>query len=146
MDVSLDHEEGLRFKMTVKDHSLTLDTSKILGGSELVPSPKETFLGSLLACTAMDVASLFKKRNVEFSNFHLTAQADVTKDHPRVFSKVNVEYHVDALDEYKASIEEAITLSMTRYCGVSAMVAKACPIFYKLYLNGSLILEGEAHF
>ena len=41
---------------------------------------------------------------------------------------------------------EAVSLSQTKYCAVSAMLAPAVPIRYKIILNGESIGTGEAHF
>jgi len=39
---------------------------------------------------------------------------------------------------------KAVNLSMTKYCGVSAMIAKAAPIYYKVNINGSEVGSGQA--
>jgi hypothetical protein len=35
---------------------------------------------------------------------------------------------------------------MTKYCGVSYMISKVCPITYDVYLNDKLIYQDEAKF
>ena len=41
---------------------------------------------------------------------------------------------------------EAVTLSMTKFCGVSAMVAPTSPIFYSVVVNGEIEGRDQAHF
>jgi uncharacterized OsmC-like protein len=41
---------------------------------------------------------------------------------------------------------EAVRLSQTKYCGVSAMLAQAFPLRYRVVLNGQEIATGEAKF
>ena len=45
-----------------------------------------------------------------------------------------------------AKIMEAVTLSQTKYCSVSAMVSKAVPITYTVELNEKNIGSGQANF
>jgi putative redox protein len=41
---------------------------------------------------------------------------------------------------------EAVRLSQTRYCGLTAMLAKAFPIRYRVVVNGTPAGEGQADF
>lgn len=67
-----------------------------------------------------------------------------TGGHPEVFTKAILTFRFKgALDE--ARVIEAVTLSQTKYCGVSAMLAKAFPIFYRIEINGTQVgVEGRA--
>jgi hypothetical protein len=58
--------------------------------------------------------------------------------HPILFEKAVLSYVVEG-DVEAAKLSEAIHLSQTKYCGVSAMLAKALPIEYRVLLNGTEI-------
>jgi putative redox protein len=45
-----------------------------------------------------------------------------------------------------AVLIEAVTLSLTKYCGVSAMVNEVSPIHYAVEVNGATVATGEASF
>ena len=53
---------------------------------------------------------------------------------------------IDWLNAGAQALIDAVEKSQTLYCGVSAMIAKACPITYRVLLNGAQIHEGCARF
>lgn len=68
-----------------------------------------------------------------------------TSGHPAVFETVQLTFHVTGNMEAD-KLNEAISLSQTNYCGVSAMIAKTAPIHYKVILNDSEVGAGQAQF
>ena len=80
----------------------------------------------------MDVASLLKKMRVPIENFEMDIEAELTDEHPIVFSEIRLKYVFwgDNLD--KAKVEKAVKLSQDKYCGVSAMLKKNSPITYTI--------------
>ncbi len=105
-------------------------------------SPKELALLALCGCTGMDVASLLNKRRVAFRSLAVEAQADVAAEHPRVFTRIALTYRLEGDEVPVAEIERAIKLSQERYCSVSAMMRKNCPIHWTAELNGEPVLRG----
>jgi len=77
----------------------------------------------------MDVVSLLRKMRVDFNDFLVTAEAELTDEHPRVFKSIKIHYKISGNVD-KDKLEKAIKLSQDRYCGVSAMLKKAAPISY----------------
>ena len=88
----------------------------------------ELMLVSLCGCTGMDVVSLLKKMRVEFSGIELNVRAEKTEDHPHVFTRIDLEYVITGNDVDEAKLKKAIDLSQEKYCSVTAMLRKACPI------------------
>jgi putative redox protein len=66
-------------------------------------------------------------------------------EHPIIFKEVRLEYHVEGEVEPEKLIK-AVTLSQTKYCGVTAMISKTSPVYYKIYLNSEMIGEDQASF
>lgn len=83
--------------------------------------PKATMLSSLAACSGLDVVSIAEKMKIEFTDFKIEIEAELTEEHPKIYNKVKVDYHFygNALDEKK--ITKAVDLSVEKYCGVMAM-------------------------
>lgn len=134
----------LQFETDIRNHKQLLDTTAPLSVDQ-GPSPKEMLLASVSGCTGMDVASLMKKHRQDFTAFSIEADADLTKDHPKVFTHVNLLYKITGNNLDVEKIKSSVELSMSQYCGVSAMLAKACPIYYKIEVNGEIIASGQAH-
>lgn len=103
------------------------------------PSPKHLFLQSIAGCTAMDVITILEKMRSEMpAKFSVSVDADVTEQHPRVFSFFRMVYHFEGnMDPEK--IKRAVKLSQETYCGVSTMAKKVAPIEIKIELNGKEI-------
>lgn len=58
----------------------------------------------------------------------MNLEAEMTEEHPKVFTKISVEYVFYGKDIKEKDVERAIELSMTKYCGVTAMYQKAMEI------------------
>lgn len=144
MKISMNWQGKMRFTATDGNRAVEMDTQAPLGdGSAL--SPKQLLLASICGCSAMDVSSLLRKFKQEVDSFHIEADAPVTEGYPAVFSFVQLDYFLQGKIDNKEALE-AVHLSQTKFCGVSAMVAKACPIRYRVYVNGNQIGEGQADF
>jgi len=81
------------------------------------------------------VVDVLKKMRVEFSDFEIEVEAAQTEDHPKVFTEVNIIYHIKTGKENEDKVKKAIDLSLEKYCGVSAMLRKNSPINYKLVIK-----------
>ena len=126
-------------------HHLLFDTTPPVGGDQ-GPSPKAVMLSTILGCSGMDVAGLLRKYRMQPSRFHMTADATPRAEHPKIFPRIDVTFEIDGEGLDHAKIIEAVGLSMTRYCGVSAMIAPTSPIHYQVLVNGRKISEGVAQF
>lgn len=137
---------GLGFSAQVRDHKFTMDAKAEFGGKDQGPSPKEMLLSSICACSGMDVASLLQKMRVDLQSCEVDAQTETTEGHPSIFKLVQVQYRVKSSDAKAEQVMKSVNLSMTKYCGVSAMVASVSPITYQVFLNDEKIGEGVADF
>lgn len=138
--------EGIGFETHVRDHHQLMDGKKEFGGKDRGPNPKEYVLAGLCGCTGMDVVSLLKKFKATFDSFDVSAESELSKNHPVIFTEIHLTFKIEAVGIDPEYFKKAVTLSMTRYCGVSAMLSKAVPISYKLLLNDQFILNGIAQF
>lgn len=143
MKITTNWMEKFRFSATDGTNHATMDTNPPYGEGFL--TPKQLCLAAVEGCTAMDVISHLNKRKQLPKSFCVEADADLTATHPKVFSEVRLDYKIDG-EVQTALAVEAVQLSQTKYCGVSAMMAKNCPIRYRIFLNGSLVSQGEAKF
>lgn len=138
--------QGIGFEVEVRDHHQYTDGKKEFGGKDRGPNPKEYILAGLCGCTGMDVVSLMKKYKIIFSDFSVSAESELTKTHPIVFSEIRLSFNIKAESAESSLIKQAVKLSMTKYCGVSAMLSKAVTINYKIFLNDLEIADGQASF
>ena len=124
-------KEKMAFESQLGNHSVRMDTTPEMG-DDSGPSPKQLVLAGLAGCTGMDVVSLLKKMRVDYTGFEIDIEADLTEEHPIVFSEIRMKYLVSGKDIDHSKVEKAINLSQDRYCGVSAMLKKNSPITYSI--------------
>lgn len=122
----------MAFETQVDNHKMVLDAHADFGGEDKGPSPKKLLLSSLAGCTGIDVVSLLNKMKVNFSDLSIATDAELTEEHPKVFTHINVVFSIKILEEDQPKVEKAVTLSKEKYCGVSAMLQKNCPVYYKI--------------
>ncbi len=121
--------KGITFAgKTDSNHWITVDGPENFGGSDAGIRPKELLLLSLAGCTASDVVSILQKKRVKLDDFEINISAEMTEDHPKVFTKIDLEYVFYGQDIKAKDVERAIELSQTTYCSVTAMLKKAMEI------------------
>ena len=112
------------FESTAPEGSVLIDAAEDEGGQGRGLRPKAMMLSALAGCTAMDIASLFKKMRVDVTDFKIDAEANLTDEDPKYYDKVKVTYRFYGSDFKKNKIEKAVRLSVDKYCGVMEMFRK----------------------
>jgi len=121
--------DGITFAgKTDSNHWVMMDGPENFGGSDAAIRPKELLLLSLGGCTGSDVVAILQKKRIKLDGFEVNITADMTETHPKVFTKMNIEYVFYGNDIKEKDVERAIELSMTTYCGVTAMFQKIMDI------------------
>ena len=108
---------------------------KIDGDKKHGHGPKALLLSGLAGCSGIDLVDVLKKMRVEFSDLEIEVEAAQTEDHPKVFTEVNITYHIKTNTENEDKVKKAIDLSLEKYCGVAAMLRKNSPLNYKLVIK-----------
>jgi putative redox protein len=96
------------------------------------PSPMQAVLMALCACTSVDVVSILKKKRQNPTGLKVSATAEQAAEPPRVFTKIHLTYAVSGQQLSRKAVEDAVTLSKTKYCSVSLMLEKAAKIDYEI--------------
>ncbi|NLK15359.1 MAG: OsmC family protein [Bacteroidales bacterium] len=120
-EVSMNWKGNMSFEGEVNGHKLMLDTDSAAGGEDKGPRPKPLMLLALAGCTGMDVVSILKKMRVDLNDFNIKVSANLTKEHPMIYSTMHIIYEFKGKNLDPEKINKAISLSQERYCGVSAM-------------------------
>ncbi len=130
--ITTSHKGKMAFEAEIGNHKVIMDTLETGGGEDSGPPPKKLLLGTLATCTGMDVVSLLQKMRVEFSDFEIVTNADLTEEHPKVFSNIEVVYRIKVDESDRGKVEKAVALSQEKYCGISAMLKKNSPMEYRI--------------
>lgn len=106
---------------------ITVDASS----EKTSPSPMDLILIGLCGCTASDVINILSKKREPFTSVEVRAEAEKAPDPPRVFTKIKLIYRIGGKVNRKA-IDDAIRLSVDKYCSVEAMLKKTADITFEI--------------
>lgn len=135
----------LSFTGHVRGHETIMDTTLANGSLNRGPSPKEMLLNAISACAGMDVVSILEGHKKNLLTLDIDATAKMTKTTPFYFEIINMDFKLSGELEAEWAIK-ACEASMTKYCGVSYMLTKVCPVHYQVFLNGEKIFAAESKF
>jgi putative redox protein len=110
------------------NHWVSIDTKKDVSGSDAATHPMELVLLALGSCTGCDVISILQKKKVLLHGFEIQINAERAEEHPRVFTKIHLEFVFIGTELNPIPLERAIELSQQKYCPVSAMLRPSVPI------------------
>ena len=127
---------GMVFDSVVSGHHVIMDAEREFGGKDQGSRPKFLLLAALTGCTGMDVASILKKMQVPVEGLVITAHAEVASGHPKVLTKIHLVYEFKGKDLPLQKLQTACDLSQEKYCSVSAMLKKACPVTCEIRTTG----------
>ena len=120
---------------TDSNHWVTMDGPEDFGGSNAGIRPKELMLLALAGCTGSDVVSILQKKRIDVRSFEINVTAEMSDDHPKVYTSMNIEYLFTGNGIKESDVERAIELSQTKYCGVTKMYEKAMTITYSFQIH-----------
>ena len=108
--------------------SVIMDSSHPEYGNHTGPSPMELVLIGLAGCTSMDVVSIMEKKREPMTNLQVKVQAERADTHPKVYTKIHLEYVAYGTGVSETALARAIELSERTYCSVNAMLSKTAEI------------------
>jgi putative redox protein len=130
-DLSFDGSAGSGFHVP-------LGADPDIGGANDGFRPLELMAVSLAGCTAMDVISILLKKQQAVSAFEVRVEAARAPEHPKVFTRMVVEYRVRGKDIDPQAVDRAVALSHDKYCPAQGMLSKVLPIEHRV------VIENEA--
>lgn len=122
MDVKLTWKQDMAFSaIGPSEMEFRFDTHPETGGTGFGIMPMEALLGSLAACSAMDVISILKKKRQEVHSYRVEIHGDRDPEGtwPRPFKKITLKHIFTGNHLNPEAILRAIELSETKYCSVT---------------------------
>ncbi len=119
---------GMAFEATGDTgNPFVMDAYPESGGNGLGPTPVEALMGSLAACSAMDVISILRKKQQTVTSYRLEVTGERTEEgvYPRPFKWLKVTHIVEGPDLDEAAVARAVQLSDEKYCAVAATLRAA---------------------
>ena len=111
-----------------RGHTVRIEGSRDIGGTDTAPSPTELLIMSQAGCTAIDVVELLKKMRQPLNHIEIETEGHRDPNRiPKVFTGIHLHYKLygNVLPE---KAEKAITMSIEKYCTVSKMIDQVAKI------------------
>jgi putative redox protein len=99
-------------------HGLVISAMGDEGG--IGAKPSDLLLLSLAGCTAIDVVGILQKKRQKLTGLEITVIAPQGADPPWAFESFHVHYKVRGRGLSEKAVADAIELSDSKYCSVSA--------------------------
>jgi len=132
-EITTTWKSGMSFENDIDGFKSIVDASTEFGGNDFGPSPKKLLLAGLAGCTGMDIVSLLKKMRETLTNFHIKIEAEMTNEHPKIYSDIIIKYYFKTSDNLNhTNVDKAIKMSQETYCGVAAMLRKGSNLNYEI--------------
>lgn len=136
MDAKVVWEHDMSFDGSAETGFIVpLGASKAVGGDDDGFRPLELLAVGLAGCTAMDVVSILKKKRQEFTSFEVRVHADLADEHPKVFTRIVIEYILAGENISEEAVRRAVQLSEEKYCPAQAMFKQITPMELKITIN-----------
>lgn len=129
----LNWTDGMQFVARAGDGpGVVLDSSDAGSG----PSPMELVLIGVAGCTAIDVIMIMQKKRVDIIDFKVNISGQRADEHPKRYTKIQIEYVLSGRDIKPNALEQAIQLSEEKYCSASASLNADIDSSYKIIETG----------
>jgi len=133
MEARVIWKEGLSFDGTADSgFEVSLGALPAVGGKDDGFRPMELIAIGLAGCTAMDVISILRKKKQEVTAFEVQVRAERAQEHPKVFTRLEIEYILRGNDLSREAVERAVQLSAETYCPAQAMFKQIAPMDLKI--------------
>lgn len=107
------------------NHWVVMDGAPSVGGTNAGSSPMELILIALGGCSGMDVVSILRKKRMKYDKFEIKISGERADDHPKVYTKVHVEYILYGKEINEKDFLHAVELSQNTYCSVAGLIKKS---------------------
>jgi putative redox protein len=106
-----------------------IDAAAAIGGSNMGTRPMELILMGLGSCAVIDVILILKKMKQQVDDIRIVVEGDREEGAtPAPFVGLRLRFILRGGNLVQKKVEQAVSLSMEKYCSVSVMLAKSATI------------------
>jgi len=111
-------------------HSVVMSSQDEQNGSGMRPT--DLLLVALAGCTAMGVTSILQKKHLNIRGLEINISGEQDEEPPRAFNSIEIEYVITGKEITEKAVEEAIQLSLGKYCSVSGTIKPKAKLITKI--------------
>ena len=130
-------DDAFHFEASNEDGKIiNIDAAEDIGGRNNGVRPMQLIIMGLGGCSGIDVISILKKQKQEIESFEIEIDAERFKNvQPSVFETIHLVFKLKGVNLDPSKVLRAVSLSMEKYCSVSAILNKTATINYSVELN-----------
>ena len=129
-----DASEFLLENENATGHKNVMDAGPSAGGKDQGFRPMEMLLAGIAGCSSVDILLILKKGRQTVRDLQVHIEADRAEADPKVFTRIHLHYTVHG-DVTEKRLEDAIRLSIDKYCSAAAMLSKTASLETSFSLN-----------
>ena len=101
------------------NHSVVLSA----GDPKVGASPAQLMLIAVSACSGVDVVAILEKKRTPVEQLEIIATGEQVDDYPKYFNTIHIQYRLKGDGLTPKGVEQAIHLSIEKYCSVAATLS-----------------------
>ena len=121
MEVVLGFKSEEEF-FTVNSTQNRIDIDMYVPEKKQAQSPMELLLSGIIACAAVDIVSMIKKRRKILNDISGKASGQRRMSAPRSFTEIHIHYQINSPDLTNHEAEKIISLAINKYCSVASSI------------------------
>ena len=127
-------DNAFHFEASNEDgKTVQIDAAEDIGGHNKGVRPMQLLIMGLGGCSGIDVINILKKQKQEIEDFEIELDAErFANQQPSVFENILVVFKLKGKTLDEAKVLRAASLSMEKYCSVSAILNKTASIKYSV--------------
>lgn len=118
MKVTLEYKSDQEYR-SINESGNVVDID-MFPANKQAQSPTQLLLSGVVACAAVDIVSMIKKKRKTLVDFKGSAEGERRDEHPRKFVKIHIHYDITSPDLTDEEAEKVIELSVMKYCSVAS--------------------------
>ena len=99
-------------------------------------SPSQLLLLALASCSAYDVVGILLKKRLQLDDLHIKVTSEQEPDPPWTYRQIHLKYVLSGPNLTDKAVEQAIALSLTKYCSVAATVSGKAEVTHEFEILG----------
>ncbi len=120
---------------TVNDSGNRTEIDMLPKDQKKAQSPMELLLSSVVACAAVDIVSMIKKRRKTLVDFKGKATGVRREEHPKKFTSINVHYEIISPDLTDKEADRIVGLAVEKYCSVASTINESSELTHSFEIK-----------
>lgn len=99
--------------------------------------PSDLLLLALASCSAYDVVGILQKKRRELQKLQVEVMSEQEPEPPWTFRGIHLLFRLQGRDLNQKDVEQAIQLSLTKYCSVASTISGKAEITFAFEIDAS---------